>query len=123
MLKTYWKYTILYGNGEKIRTDCVGCIHDDSDIDTKKRTFTWDNISEFDKRFVEIDSKRKGRLLRVYTWDGVCYWKEWKHPLDLTEVVMYEECMMSLEDIMKLRDSDTSIEYLKQRGMAVCPIR
>lgn len=124
MLKTYYKYyTLKDGNGNTIRSDSWPCIVDENDAASSERTFTWDNIDEFDAYYLEMLSKRKGRKIIINSWDGRFVWKEWKHDLKLTERTAYKECNLSLEDIMKLRNSDLAIEYLKQRGLTVCPMK
>lgn len=128
MLKTYLKYIRLYNSdGEEIRSDAVDCILDEADAIPEEYVYTWDNIHEYIENygyyFDEIISKRKGRVVRLYGWNCNYYWEEWKHDLKVTKKITYKEYQMSMSDIMKIRNSDLVIEYFKQRGLSVCPMK
>lgn len=48
--------------------------------------------------------------------------KEWKEPLDITIEIVYEKkTYMTIEKVLKWHDIEKAVQYLKERGLTVCP--
>lgn len=132
MIKTYATEYKAYVDNENIGTHYTNTfLCEETEVENDQTIFiNWDNLDEHieilniaaDRK--DIEQRKKGRVayLAHWAWWEATVKKEWKHELNVRVEITTEELAVSLDDIMKYRDIDMAIKYLKERGLSVCPI-
>lgn len=120
---------------------CIGTSCGTSLLEEEPKDFcekiTWENLAnQYSKYGIDLSfgiwNLKKGRVVSFFTnkvtpffykeWEKDI--KEWKEPLDITLKVTYKKCTnMSIEEVLKWHDMEKAIQYLKEKGLEVCPYR
>lgn len=133
MLKLYRPRYIAYENGTLIWNeifDKVLLTEEEKETKTKIVTIeNWEDLEEKYRKYhlclpFDCYETKKGRKLYYYN-SLFSKYKEWKHKeLNFKIVIEYEEIEhFSIKDILELKDSERAIQYLKENGLNVCPIK
>ena len=128
MLKTYRKCVqyVLDGKSISFAGENSGwIILDESQVVESKNE--WHGLEEIEKAVTNKDSPvfyRKTlfkKKLCLVEWDGKSV--QVNENSILTKIISYKQIDASLEELFKLRDSNKVIEYLKERGITICPMK
>lgn len=96
---------------------------------------SWENLEEQYAKYginlsFNVWNLKKGRVVSFFInkmtpfflkeWEKDI--KEWKEPLDITiEIVYKKDTCVTIEEVLKWHDIEKAIQYLKERGLTVCP--
>lgn len=126
MLKTYKKYIGFTLDGELVEDGYEFVVsEEDEAIFTQKEWCGLENI----KQAVTIDFKGtisyRYSLFRKQLGLLGCGWVflKVKKNSTLKLVIKYNEVDLSLNELFNLRDNKKVIEYMKQQGITVCPMK
>ena len=126
MLKTYEKYIGFTLDGELVEGFYEFVIsEEDEAIFTQKEWCGLENI----KQAVTIDFKNtisyRYSLFRKQLGLMGCGWVflKVKKNSTLKLVIKYKEVDLSLNELFRIKDGKRVIDYMKQQGMAVCPMK
>ena len=122
MLKIYRK-TII---NEIHRDDTRFSVSHDSFYTIEDEDYTQASIREYNLYSDEIQNvyiapdiydKKRGRVVYVYSDDGLLKFKQWKAPnVKLLQYIYYKEQSCSMNELFRL-NADKVIAYLKQEGI------
>lgn len=130
-------YSIIYSTyhkGHRINWHC-GLELLEGEPKNKTYEITWENLNEIYTKFgtlidFNVWNLKKGRKVSFFLdkpfslkeWEKDV--KEWKESdLNITFEIKYEKKNMTLEQILKWPDSNKVIQYLKERGLTICPYK
>lgn len=130
-MKFYYRYYVTYHNNTRIGGGCSKCLSETPPVD-ETISFSWDNIDDLYAKYglscsFNLWHKKKGRLVSFFcdkflpigNFGDV---KEWKHSdLNITLKIFYKEYNPSIDEVLKWRDGEKAILYLKERGLNICP--
>lgn len=128
MLKTYRKRVRYILDGKSIAfigDDSGWIILDESQVVESKNE--WCGLEEIEKMVIDKDYPifyRKTlfkKKLCLIEWGGNSV--KVNENSVLTRTISYKQIDASLEELFKLSDSNKVIEYLKERGITVCPMK
>ena len=120
-----------FNDGHCVGTSCGTSLLEEEPKDFSEK-ITWDNLAEKYTQYginlyFNVWNFKKGRVVsffnnkffpKPYEKDV----KEWKNPLDIVVKVTYKKyTTMSIEEVLKWHDIEKAIQYLKERGLAICP--
>lgn len=119
----------VYNNNKEIAYVHCGTGLADIIPDNHTDNVNWNNLNEYYKKYdliapFNIWNTKKGRRISFFnssifnknTWDI----KEWKTDLNLTFKHDYmKDDWVSIEDVLKWRDIDKAIQYLKEHGLSI----
>ena len=128
MLKTYRKCVRYILDGKSISfagANSGWLILDESQVVESKNE--WRGLEEIEKMISDEDCPifyRKTlfkKKLYLIEWGGS--FVRVNENSVLTRIISYKQIDASLEELFKLRDSNKVIEYLKERGITICPMK
>lgn len=126
MLKTYRKYIGFTLDGELIEGYYAFVVSEENEAVSKEKE--WQGLENIEyvvtNNLKNTISYRYSLLRKQFGLMG-CGWVflKVKRNSILKKVVKYEEVDLSLDELFKIKDSKKVIEYMKQRGMTVCPMK
>lgn len=84
---------------------------------------SWDLLERTTETNLLILGKKGKRILGYYEDSLFPIAREKKNPeIQITVIKRYKEVFPSISEILNFRNSQLSIQYLKERGLALCPI-
>ncbi len=118
---------------------CIGCSYGtvllEEEPENKIEKISWENLKEqYAKHGIDLSfnvwNLKKGRVISFFIdkitpfflkeWEKDI--KEWKEPLDITIEIVYEKkTYMTIEKVLKWHDIEKAVQYLKEKGLTVCP--
>lgn len=86
-----------------------------------EKYITWENLDNFQYHSIfrhSIRETKKGRKLIWYynSFDKITF-KEWKKQLNLHLTVEYDETTISINELLKISDSEKVLQYLIEHGI------
>ena len=128
MLKTFKKCVRYTLNGESVAfagwSSGFSILDESEAVDNSRE---WHGLEEIKDEVISEESPvlYKYTLLKKYfcliTWDARKL--RVRDNSILVKTVSYKQIDISLKDLFSIQDSNKVIEYLKQRGMTVCPMK
>lgn len=130
MLKLYDQRHRLLINGEEFGSWHYGTFLYDTteaeDYTVKDKDWSWlyQHSRLFHNTLYNVKKSKKGYSLVHYMEFGYIFasWKKKYKDFKFTLEVTYKECNQPIEFILKYPDCDKAIQYLKERGMTMCPM-
>lgn len=132
MVKYYLIYADVYVNGERLYKHKYDgwTLCDEKDAVPYMNIINWDNLhnqTSGDTRIAGIKIYNLKKGTRVEFWGDFEEvhrpLKEWKgDKLDVTVNRFFEEKEASLQKILEYPNAEIAIQYLKERGLSVCPL-
>ena len=126
MLKTYGKSIAFTLDGELVEHFYTFVIREEDEAISKKEE--WQGLENI-QCIVTNDLKNtlnyNYSLFRKQFGLMGCGWvflKVKKNSI-LRKVVKYEEVNLSIDELFKIKDSKKVIEYMKQQGITICPMK
>lgn len=133
MLKLYRPKYTTYENGIPIWDGIFDkVLLTEEEKETKTKIVTIQNWEDLEEKFQKYYLCLPFNFYKVTKGRKLCYYdslfskyKEWKHKeLNFKIVIKYEEIEhFSIKDILELKNSERAIQYLKENGLNVCPIK
>lgn len=126
MLKTYEKTILFTLDGELVEDFHAIVVREENEAISKKEE--WQGLENI-KCVVTNDLKNtisyKYSLIRKKFGLMGCGWVflKVKRNSILRKVVKYEEVDLSLNELFRIKDGKKVIEYMKQQGITVCPMK
>lgn len=126
-MKAFYRFTTIFYNGEILcerRTN----FHLAEEIPEKSEEHGgWDLLEWAHHncltRDVALETNRKGFRRFGHSGDFIPIATEKKNPeIDIVIVNEYDEAHPSIQGILNYRDGEKAIQYLKERGLTVCPM-
>lgn len=112
-----------------------GTILLEEEPENKIEKISWENLEEQCTKYginlsFNVWNLKKGRVVSFFIdkmtpfflkeWEKDI--KEWKEPLDITIETIYEKkTYMTIEKVLKWHDIEKAVQYLKERGLTICP--
>lgn len=126
MLKTYKESVDFTLDGELVKGYYRIVIREEDEAISKNEE--WRGLENI-KRVVTTDFN--DTIFYGYSWFrkqfGLmgcdCIFLRVKKNSTLKRVIKYKEVDLSLDELFKIRDSKKVIEYMKQQGISVCPMK
>ncbi len=125
MLKPYRVTYKFYYDGVRENTEHTILLLEEP-METEYSGADFDSLWDFKCKYPSVIpwsryERKKGRALG--RWDALfCHIHEWKNDIKPWKVVITsEETAISMEELMR-HNSDSVIQYLKERGITACPM-
>lgn len=126
MLKTYAESIVFTLDGELVEDfDAIVIREEDEAISKKEEWQGLENIQCAVTNDLKNTINYKYSLFRKQFGLLGCGWvflKVKKNSI-LRKFVKYEEVNLSINELFRMRDSKKVIEYMKQQGITVCPMK
>lgn len=128
MLKFYSITYKTYNNGTLVGIRHKKALKDESEIEERIFTVSWNNLSEVYHKYnlmvpFNIWNFKRGRLISFFEGNPLKKdfrdIKEWKTKLEMVISITYTDISnsMSIDEILKWHDAEKAIQYLNERGL------
>lgn len=129
MLKFYNIYYTTYHNGTDMGTKSAQILCDESEVNERRVSFTWENLEELYHEIgglaymFNIWNFKRGRIVSFF--EGGLFGdkadvKEWKHKdLNIEVACKWHEYHPSIAEILEWHDGEKAIQYLNERNLRI----
>lgn len=126
-MKAFYRFITIFYNGEYLCDRRTNLQLADKIPEKSEQHGSWDLLEWAHHnnltRDIAVETNRKGSRRFGHYDDFIPIATEKKNPeIDIIIVNEYEEVHPSIQDILSYRNGEKAIQYLKERGLTVCPM-
>ena len=126
-MKAFYQFITAFYNGEFLCSRHTNLQLAEEIPEQSEQHGSWDLLEWAHHnnltRDIAVETNRKGLRRFGHYDDFIPITTEKKNPeIDIVIINEYEEVHPSIQDILNYRNGEKAIQYLKERGLTVCPM-